>query len=98
MFHKIGQAFGYQDIDFDAHPQFSKQYILKSENEEIIRNLFTSELIALFENEKKISAECSGYVLIIYRGGKRIAPDQIYEAHDRLQRIYLAVKRKTEFL
>ncbi len=29
IFHKIGQVFGYKDIDFDSHPEFSKRYLLQ---------------------------------------------------------------------
>src|SRR5688500_17322998 len=28
LFHKIGQVFGYQDIDLPLHPEFSSSYIL----------------------------------------------------------------------
>jgi hypothetical protein len=98
LFHKIGQAFGYQDIDFEAHPEFSKRYILRGKNEAMIRKTLTPDLIAAFENEKGISAECAGHFLIVYYGGKRIAPDQIYEVHDRIQRIYLTLSKRSEFI
>lgn len=98
FFHKIGQTFGYQDIDFDSHPEFSKKYILRAKNEEMIRKLMTPDLIAAFEKEKGISTECAGHLLIIYWSGKRIAPDQIFEVHDRVQRIHLALSGRNNFI
>jgi hypothetical protein len=98
LFHKIGQAFGYQDIDFEAHPEFSKKYILRGKNEAMIRKFLTPDLISVFENEIGLSAECAGHLLIIYYSGKRIASDQIYEVHDRVQRICSALSKRSEFI
>ncbi|MEC9473853.1 MAG: hypothetical protein VX584_04130, partial [Actinomycetota bacterium] len=52
LFHKIGSTFGYQDIDFDAHPTFSKRYLLRGPDEEAIRNTFTDEFLSSYERHK----------------------------------------------
>ena len=41
IFHKIGGAFGYQDIDFERFEEFSKRYLLRGKDEEAIRKTFT---------------------------------------------------------
>jgi hypothetical protein len=44
MFHKIGKAFGCQDINFESHPEFSKRYLLRGADEEAVRTFFTPEM------------------------------------------------------
>ena len=75
MFHKIGAAFGYMDIDFETHPKFSKTCLLRGDDELKIRELFNDELITFFETQQKISVEGGNDQLIFYRQKKRIKPD-----------------------
>ncbi|MFK7817573.1 MAG: hypothetical protein AB8G99_02545 [Planctomycetaceae bacterium] len=78
MFHKIGQAFGYKDIDFATHPRFSKQYLLRGPGEQQIRELFEPALLEFFEDQKKgVCVEAGHSRLIFYRAGKRLKPEQI---------------------
>ncbi len=60
LFHKIGQVFGYQDIDFDSHPEFSKRYLLKGENESEVRSTFSADTLAFYESDQKLSTEDAG--------------------------------------
>lgn len=75
--HKIGQAFGYQDIDFDTNTGFSKAYLLRGKNEAAIRELFSEELLRYFENNQGLCVEGQGDTILIYRDNKRIAPDEM---------------------
>ena len=75
IFHKIGGAFGYQDIDFDSHPEFSKKYLLRGDNEASIRQLFNNNVLTNIESQQKISIEGGGNQLVFYK--KRIKPDDI---------------------
>ena len=79
VFHKIGQVFGYQDIDFDSHPEFSKRYLLKGENEESVRWLFGDDALSFYESDRTLSTEAAGRQLIHYRSGKRVNSEQIQE-------------------
>jgi hypothetical protein len=76
-FHKIGQVFGYQDIDFESFPIFSKKYLLRGNDEAKIRELFTPEVIKFFERNQNIHIEAQGNTLIFYRPSKRCKPDEI---------------------
>ena len=49
LFHRIGGVFGYQDIDFESHPRFSKSYLLRGNSEHKIRLLFNDEILAFFD-------------------------------------------------
>ncbi len=78
-FHKIGSAFGYQDIDFSSHPKFSGKYLLRGEDEGAVRELYQSSLLEFFESQDKISVEGQGTQILVYRSGKRIEPAKTKE-------------------
>ncbi len=69
--HKISKWFGAQDINFARYPEFSKAYMLQSEDEDFTRKLFNDEeLIRYFEDHEGWSFEATGYYLIVYRPAK----------------------------
>ena len=76
-FHKIGQVFGYQDIDFEEFPDFSKEYLLRGDNESDIRKLFTPRIINFFESNKNLCIEAQNNTLIFYKPSKRCKPKDI---------------------
>ena len=92
MFHKIGQAFGYSDIDFETHPQFSKKYLLRGKNEDAIRDVFTADALEFFEAGKGISVEARDGQLIYYRSGRRIKPEEIQAFMEQAFRCYALFK------
>ncbi len=71
VFQKLGHVLGGQDIDFPDHPEFSRRYVLRGENEDEIRSMMTDEVIRAFEAHtgmgvSGISVEGSGSKLIVY--------------------------------
>jgi hypothetical protein len=72
FFDKIGQVFGCDDIDFPSHPGFSGRYLLKGENEEQIRTMFSAQVLQYFEGQSGLSVEGAGSVLIFYRAGRKL--------------------------
>ena len=92
IFHKIGESLGYRDIDFESYPEFSNKYLLKGDDEEAIRKLFKQEVITRFEAEKGLIVEGRGRLMICYRSGKRVKPDDlwtVYESMQTLARIFI---------
>ncbi len=77
VFHKIGQAFGYQDIDFDSHPVFSSRYLLRGANDYAIRAAFSPAALSFFEQQQGWHVEVKGGTVGIYRGGKRCNPNNL---------------------
>jgi len=77
IFHRIGNTFGMQDIDFEDYPVFSDQYLLQGKDENAIRNFFDHDVLTLFTDRKGLCVEGDGHKLIIYRNGKRVSPDDI---------------------
>jgi MFS superfamily sulfate permease-like transporter len=66
------------DIDFDTHPKFSNQYILKGEDEGAIRQFFTPALLSFFENHPPYFLISNGEDLLI-RGDLRFLQFRISE-------------------
>jgi len=87
LFDKLASAFGSKDIDFPEHPTFSKKYLLKGDNEEAIRKLFTSDIITFFEKEKGWAMEVSNGRLLLYKGNFRPKPDDIQQHVNKCQEI-----------
>ncbi len=77
VWHKIGTWFGYQDINFASHPLFSKNYLLRGQAEEAIRNLFTEEVLAFYETNPKLTTEGDQDRLLVYRHSVRVEPSAI---------------------
>lgn len=77
IFHKIGGIFGYKDIDFASHPIFSKQYLLRGEDEDAIRNTFTDELLKFYEKDKVLNTEGNSDKFLFFKTGKRLAAKDV---------------------
>ena len=77
FFHRIAQAFGYQDIDFDDTPEFSKHYLLRGQDEPSIRRAFTSEARALLSQMQGWHAEACGGHLAVYRSDSYPKPMEL---------------------
>jgi MFS superfamily sulfate permease-like transporter len=56
-----------KDIDFTGHPQFSRKYYLRSDNEEAVRQFFTESLLEFFERYDDIHVESHRNKLLIYK-------------------------------
>jgi hypothetical protein len=78
ILHKVGGALGYHDIDFDASPEFSKKYLLRSKAaEERVRDLFTPSLRLYFEQRAPLTVEGSEHGLLVYKQGRRVPPEDL---------------------
>lgn len=77
VFDKIGGALGFQDIDFDAYPEFSRRYVLKGKDEEAIRALFHKDILTFYEQQRGISTEGLGKTLLYYRASRRVKPAEL---------------------
>ena len=77
FFSKVGQVFGAADIDLLTHPEFSKRYVLKGDEEETIRELFTFDLLEYFEKRLGLTLEVFQDELVFYRSNKRSAPEDL---------------------
>ncbi len=95
-YHKIGQIFGYQDIDFPEFTDFSKNYLLRGDNENEIRQLFSPQVIKYFElfrsvnfeSFKHMGIESDGNVFVFHKPLRMCAPDELEKFLDEGVDIY----------
>jgi hypothetical protein len=73
---KIGQVFGYQDINFESSEEFSKHYLLRGPDETAIRAAFGANALGFFAQNQGWSVESAGGALAVYRGEKRCKPEE----------------------
>jgi hypothetical protein len=72
--HRIGQVFGYQDIDFEQDDVFSKAYLLRGENEAAIKRTFSSTVRSLLVQEPGWSIQSRGDAVAVFKSRKRCQP------------------------
>jgi len=79
--HKLISAFGYQDIDLEAHPQFSARYLLRGKEEAAVRAFFHPGLVAFFESPEAHDyiVEGGGGWLLLYQDGRRSDASKLRE-------------------
>lgn len=77
FFYRMLSALGYQDIDFGQRPEFSRQYILRGQNELAIRQTFNDRVLAFFEGYPGTCVDAGGDQLFVYRGSYRFQPQEI---------------------
>ena len=88
FFHNIGEFLGFtEDIDFEEHPKFSKQYWLKSENEGYLRASLPDPFLKFFTIETDWTLEGINYYLLFYRKNHLLAPKQIKDFYQKGMRI-----------
>lgn len=78
IFDKLGALFGAADIDFAEHPRFSSRYLLGSDQEARVRELFRADVLEHLEQaDENWCVEGGGAWLLCYRAGKRVAPERL---------------------
>jgi hypothetical protein len=75
--HKLMTAFGYQDIDFGQRPEFSKNYILRGQDELAIRQVFNDRVLSFYESYGGTCTDAGGNQLMVFRAGYRFQPHEI---------------------
>ncbi len=93
VFHSIGKKFGFQDIDFDSHPIFSEKYLLRSSDEDAVREVFTPDILEYYEQRPGLSTEAGGNRLVFFRASKKVKPDDLPEFLKDAFHIYTLFKR-----
>ncbi len=71
LFDRLGSMLGFQDIDFDEHPEFSRLFVLKGPDEAAIRQSFRPAVLDWFAARPGICVEAIPGRLIYYRSSRR---------------------------
>jgi len=77
FFDILKEWFGFTDIDFISHPDFSKQYRLTGDFESVIRYYFNHEVLELLSDYKSFWIQASNFYLIIYKDKELIPEEQV---------------------
>lgn len=94
LFHRVGEYLGLQDIDFEEHPAFSRNYRLHGPDEDYIRASVNEPFFAFFSVEKKWFLEGINYYMVFYRKGKLLEPKQIKEFYRKGMKVYRSLARQ----
>ena len=80
LLQRAASVFGYQDIDFENAPEFSKRFVLRGEDEAATRAFFTPSILAALVSltNVKYTVEAVGSSVAVYRPkvvvpGKRLS-------------------------
>lgn len=77
VFHKIGQVFGYQDIDFGEDEEFSRRYLLRGKDEAGIRGALSGEARAFLTGNPGWSIQACAGAVALFRAGQRWKPEEV---------------------
>lgn len=77
LWSKFSEVAGGKDIDFSDHPDFSKKYYLRGEDEAAIRGFFNENVIHFFENREEMHVECHRHKLLIYKKRDLMEPSEM---------------------
>lgn len=93
LLHKMSSVFGYQDIDFPEHPDFSAKYLLRGPDEAAVRALFGLNLIQYFEAHPGWCVDGRGRWLAAYRHGRLEDPARLRDFIDEAKVLLWAFPR-----
>ena len=96
-FDKVFSAFGYQDLDFDHHPEFSRRYIVRGEDEAAIRDVFSDDVLSFFEEHPGTFADAIDNQLFVYCLYQRVPPEEV-ESFVELAQKLLSLMPPTELV
>jgi carbonic anhydrase len=97
FFHRVAGAFGYQDIDLEARPEFSRMFLLRGEEEDGVREAFSEGVAEFFETRPRVCAAGVGRELLYWRPNRVAKAEEleelIAEGHELAARLAAAAHR-----
>jgi carbonic anhydrase len=77
FFHRVAGVLGYQDIDLDDKPEFSRLFLLRGEDEVAVRDTFSGIVAEFFERHPRVCAAGMGRELLFWRPGRLAKPYEL---------------------
>ena len=77
LLHRIGGLVGYQDIDIEGHPAFSREYLLRGQDESSIRAVFEPDVVAFFEANGERCTTGAGPDLLLWRAATLASAEEV---------------------
>lgn len=88
ILHKLGELLGATDIDFEAYPEFSRQYRLTSSDETYVRHHFNDQVLRFFSVQTGWTLEGLGYYLVMYKKGKVLPGKEVRDLYAKGLELY----------
>ena len=73
---KMGAQLGFQDIDFDQHPEFSSKFVLQADDENAVRRYLTNQILDMFVARPGVSVDAIPGLFTYMKAGRR-KPEEI---------------------
>ena len=77
VWNRLGPWVAHGDINFESHPEFSRSYLLRGDNQWAICELFTDDVLRFYEQHPGLITEGSGNKLLFYRDEAVVKPENI---------------------
>jgi hypothetical protein len=78
LMDQVMQKLGYQDIDSETFPEFSRRYLLRGSDEAAVSAFFGPDKLGFMESrlrEEKLSVEAAGEWLAVFSPGVTVPPE-----------------------
>ncbi len=79
FFDSLQELFAPKDIRFDSHPKFSDHYLLTSDNETQVRQLFSADVLDYLEKNRNYKMEVNEHFILIFRDQRILNVEEIQE-------------------
>ncbi len=89
---RIASALGYQDIDLDSAPDFSKKFLLRGPDEIAIRERLRSVNLDRLADFTGLSLEAAQDTLLVWYAGKRPKPADVRAFFETAFEVYVLFK------
>jgi hypothetical protein len=95
FFDKVAAKFGQKEISFESAPEFSKKYLVKGDDEEAVRRLFSPTVLSLFEQQNNLSCEAVENRLLVFRPDRTVKPEDLHDFLDNAVQLLELLRRPT---
>ena len=92
-FSRIGEMLGAQDIDFADAPEFSKKYVLKSDDETAVRDFLRPDILELLAGLQNLCLEVRDGSLMFWFDRRTIPPSEFKTAFEQAFSVYTAMSQ-----
>jgi hypothetical protein len=92
-FSRIGEMLGAQDIDFAEAPEFSKKYVLKSDDEAAVRDFLRPDILELLAGLQNLCLEVRSGTLMFWFDRRTIPPIEFKTAFEQAFSVYTAMSQ-----
>ena len=93
FFDKVAAKFGQKEISFEFSPEFAKKYLVKGDDEEAVRRLFSPSVMAVFEQQNNLSCEVVENRLLVFRPDRTVKPEDLRDFLDNAVQLLELLRR-----